>query len=58
MNYFWDIAEVFEKLEYCMTKAFSAVYKLAVEKNLYMRDAAYTIAVNRVAESVKQRGWV
>ena len=57
MNYFWDIAEVFEKLEYCMTKAFSAVYKLSVEKNLYMRDAAYTIAVNRVAESVKQRGW-
>ena len=57
MNYFWDIAEVFEKLEYCMTKAFSAVYKLSVEKDLYMRDAAYTIAVNRVAESVKQRGW-
>ncbi len=58
MNYFWDIAEVFEKLEYCMTKAFAAVYKLAVEKDLYMRDAAYTIAINRVAEAVKLRGWV
>ncbi len=57
MNYFWDISEVFEKLEYCMTKAFSAVYKLAVEKNLYMRDAAYIIAINRVAEAVKLRGW-
>lgn len=56
-NYFWDIAEVFEKLEHYMTKAFSAVYKLAVEKNLYMRDAAYIIAINRVAEAVKQRGW-
>jgi glutamate dehydrogenase (NAD(P)+) len=57
MNYFWDIDEVFEKLEFCMTKAFKAVYKLAAEKNLYMRDAAYTIAINRVAEAVKLRGW-
>ncbi|NMD38798.1 MAG: Glu/Leu/Phe/Val dehydrogenase [Christensenellaceae bacterium] len=57
MNYFWDIDEVFEKLEYCMTKAFKAVYKLAVENDLYMRDAAYTIAIKRVAEAVKQRGW-
>lgn len=57
MNYFWDKAEVFEKLEYCMTRAFSAVYKLSVEKNLYMRDAAYTIAINRVAEAVRLRGW-
>jgi glutamate dehydrogenase (NAD(P)+) len=58
MNYFWDKAEVLEKLEYCMTKAFRDVYKLSVEKNLYMRDAAYIIAVNKVANAVKLRGWV
>ena len=58
MNYFWDKTEVLEKLEYNMTKAFRAVYELAQDKNLYMRDAAYIIAINRVADAVKLRGWV
>jgi len=58
MNYFWDKKEVLEKLEYAMTKAFRAVYDIAKEKNVYMRDAAYIIAINRVAEAVKLRGWV
>jgi len=58
MNYFWDKKEVLEKLEYAMTKAFRAVYELAQEKNVYMRDAAYIIAINRVADAVRLRGWV
>ena len=58
MNYYWGKEEVLEKLEYAMTKAFRAVYDLAQEKNVYMRDAAYIIAVNRVADAVKLRGWV
>lgn len=57
MNYFWDKAEVLEKLEYSMTKAFREVYNLAVEKNLYMRDAAYVISVKKVANASKLRGW-
>ena len=57
MNYFWGKEEVLEKLEYAMTKAFRAVYELAEEKNVYMRDAAYIIAINRVAEAVRLRGW-
>lgn len=58
MNYFWGKDEVLEKLEYAMTKAFRGVYELAQEKDLYMRDAAYIIAINRVASAVKLRGWV
>lgn len=58
MNYFWDKSEVLNKLEYSMTKAFHDVYKLALEKDLYMRDAAYVIAINRVADAVRLRGWV
>ncbi|MCL2096055.1 MAG: Glu/Leu/Phe/Val dehydrogenase [Oscillospiraceae bacterium] len=57
MNYFWDRTEVLNKLEYAMTKAFKAVYEVSKEKNLYMRDAAYVIAINRVAEAVRLRGW-
>lgn len=58
MNYFWTREEVLEKLDQKMTHAFWAVHNLAKEKNLYMRDAAYVIAINRVAEAVKLRGWV
>ncbi|HHU70773.1 MAG TPA: Glu/Leu/Phe/Val dehydrogenase [Clostridiales bacterium] len=58
MNYFWEKDEVLEKLDQKMTNAFHAVHKLSQEKNLYMRDAAYVIAINRVAEAVKLRGWV
>ena len=58
MNYFWTKEEVLEKLDTKMTQAFNAVYDLAEDKRLYMRDAAYVIAINRVAEAVKLRGWV
>ena len=58
MNYFWGIDEVNEKLKFIMTKAFKGVYDLAQEKNLYMRDAAYVIAINRVANAAKLRGWI
>lgn len=58
MNYFWNKEEVLTKLDYKMTSAFAAVHELAQEKNLYMRDAAYVIAINRVADAVRMRGWV
>jgi len=58
MNYFWTKEEVLSKLDNIMTSAFHAVYGLAKQKKVYMRDAAYMIAVNRVAEACKLRGWV
>lgn len=58
MNFFWSKEEVLEKLQFKMKSAFHAVYEVAQYKDLYMRDAAYVIAINRVAEAVKLRGWV
>ena len=58
MNYFWSKEEVMEKLEVSMTNAFNAVNELAQEKNLTLREAAYVIAINRVVNAVKLRGWV
>jgi len=58
MNYFWSREEVLEKLEAAMSKAFAAVYALAKERKINMRDAAYMIAIARVCDAVKQRGWV
>jgi glutamate dehydrogenase (NAD(P)+) len=57
MNYFWEKEEVLAKLDSKMTAAFAAVSELARRKKLYMRDAAYVIAINRVADAVKLRGW-
>ncbi len=57
MNYFWEKEEVLDKLDVKMTSAFKAVSELARQNKLYMRDAAYVIAINRVAQAVKMRGW-
>jgi len=58
MNYFWEKPEVLERLDQKMTAAFKAVSKLSKRRNIYMRDAAYVIAIERVAQACKDRGWV
>jgi glutamate dehydrogenase len=58
MNYFWEKDEVLAKLDVQMTAAFHAVSELATKKKLGMRDAAYVIAINRVAQACRDRGWV
>jgi glutamate dehydrogenase len=57
-NYYWDRDEVLSKLDLKMTDAFVAVSGLARARKLYMRDAAYVIAVDRVARACRERGWV
>ncbi len=57
-NYFWEKDEVLGKLDSKMTSAFIAVSELARKRKLYMRDAAYVIAVSRVAQACRDRGWV
>ena len=57
-NYFWPKDEVLTKLDQKMTAAFHAVSDLARNRKLFMRDAAYVIAVSRVASACKDRGWV
>jgi glutamate dehydrogenase len=58
MNYFWSKDEVLGKLDYKMTTAYHKVSNLAREKNLYMRDAAYMISVDRVYQASVSRGWI
>jgi glutamate dehydrogenase (NAD(P)+) len=58
MNYYWEKDDVLGKLDRKMTAAFLAVSELARKENLYMRDAAYVIAVSRVAEACRERGWI
>jgi glutamate dehydrogenase (NAD(P)+) len=57
-GYYWTEEEVYEKLDKKMTKAFYNVYEMAEKEGVDNRTAAYMVAVNRVAEAVKLRGWV
>jgi len=56
-NFFWPKDEVLDRLDQKMTKAFNAVADLAAETGEYMRDAAYMIAIQRVATACHLRGW-
>lgn len=58
MNYYWELDEVLSKLDTRMTAAFRDVVELSRKRSLYMREAAYVIAVARVAEACRERGWV
>ncbi len=58
MNFFWEKDEVLGKLDHKMTSAYLAVSDFARTNSLGMRDAAYVIAVNRVAQACRDRGWV
>ncbi len=56
-NYYWEEALVHARLDAKMTAAFHAVHETAQEHKVHNRLAAYLVAVNRVAEVVKLRGW-
>ena len=58
MNYFWEKDEVLGKLDVKMTSAYVAVSELSRREKLTMRDAAYAIAIGRVAKACHDRGWV
>jgi len=58
MNYYWEKDEVLGKLDVKMTAAFDSVLELSKKKGLSMREAAFFIAVARVAQACRDRGWV
>ena len=58
MNYYWTLDEVLGKLDVQMTSAYIAVSDLARRRKLPMRDAAHVIAISRVAQACRDRGWV
>jgi len=57
-RYYWDENEVHQRLGEKMTKAFQAVLAESLKRKVHMRAAAYIVAVNRVAEAMRLRGWV
>jgi glutamate dehydrogenase len=57
-NYYWSGEAVLRKVDSWMTNAFRAVYERAEQDQASLRDAAYLIAIDRVAQACRERGWV
>jgi glutamate dehydrogenase (NAD(P)+) len=58
MNYYWEQGEVLSKLDVKMTAAYHDVSEVARRQGVPMRDAAYMVAIGRVAAACRDRGWV
>ena len=57
-GYYWSEEEVNEKLDSILTRAFRSVVEMKEKYRIDMRTAAYVLAVKRVVEAMKLRGWV
>src|SRR5207248_4261714 len=55
-QFFWDEAQVNQKLEELMLKAFNQVRTLAKERQIPMRMAALSLGVQKVAKEKMRRG--
>jgi glutamate dehydrogenase (NAD(P)+) len=55
-EYFWKEAEVNSKLNDIITRAFAETWRTHEERGISMRQAAYALAVGRVAEATMTRG--
>ncbi len=55
-SFFWSEDETNKRLLHIMTRAFAEVFKIAQQRKVDMRTAAYILAVGRVAEATSTRG--
>ncbi len=58
MNFYWSKQEVLERLDQKMTVAFQSVLEMSEKEKVYMRDAAYMVAIARVVKAMELRGWI
>ncbi len=58
MNFYWTKEEVLDRLDTRMTVAFESVLEMAINDKVYMRDAAYMVAIARVVKAMELRGWL
>ncbi|MCC7418532.1 MAG: Glu/Leu/Phe/Val dehydrogenase [Acidobacteria bacterium] len=57
-NFYWERQDVLRRVDALMTAAFADVHERASRDRVPLRDAAYLIAVERVARACRERGWV
>jgi glutamate dehydrogenase (NAD(P)+) len=57
-DFYWDLQTVHERLDAKMSAAFHSVHEAARHYGVNNRVGAYIVAVSRVAEACRLRGWV
>jgi glutamate dehydrogenase (NAD(P)+) len=57
-NYYWEKDAVLRRLDQKVTTAFHGVLDMATSRDVYMRDAAYKVAIDRVVKAMDLRGWL
>jgi glutamate dehydrogenase (NAD(P)+) len=57
-NFYWEHEDVLHRLDAKMTIAFKGVLAMATKHDVYMRDAAYMVAIDRVVKAMELRGWI
>ncbi|MCM8760516.1 MAG: Glu/Leu/Phe/Val dehydrogenase [Candidatus Omnitrophica bacterium] len=58
MMYYWSEEEVYNRLSEKMSHSYHSVLSASKQYKINMRQAAYVVAVSRVVEAMKIRGWV
>jgi glutamate dehydrogenase (NAD(P)+) len=58
MNFYWSKDEVLRRLDDKMTVAFQHVLAMSTREGVYMRDAAYMVAIEKVVKGMELRGWL
>ncbi|MCC6958170.1 MAG: Glu/Leu/Phe/Val dehydrogenase [Anaerolineales bacterium] len=58
MNYYWTREEALQRLDTKMTQAFKSVLEMSEGEKVFMRDAAYMVAIKRVVTAMELRGWI
>jgi glutamate dehydrogenase (NAD(P)+) len=54
--YFWEEEDINRRLEGLMRRAYDTVHEVAESKHVTMRQAAYSLAVSKVAQATSVRG--
>jgi glutamate dehydrogenase (NAD(P)+) len=57
-GYYWGLDQVHARLREKMESAFQTIHNTAVDNKVDNRTAAYMVAVQKVAEAMRLRGWV
>jgi len=55
-SFFWDEAQINSQLEKIMTRAFNDTWDMAHQHGVSLRNGAYFVAIDRVAEATVARG--
>lgn len=56
-NFYWDVETIHKLLDERMTTAFKGVHAMAKKHGVHNRLAAHLVAVSRIFDSMKARGW-